>query len=173
MQASLIFTAVGFRLFHMLKLQIARKEDKSLLWNMVQKYLYEMSQFYDVPMDEEGNFQYRHFEEYFSDPVRTAYLIYNDDKLAGFALLNPYSCCGGNPDYTMAEFAILPAFRRKYLATDAVNAILDRHPGKWDIKYSERNTVAAKFWEKTTSMYSPKKMNLNTEERVLLFIKED
>lgn len=68
----------------MINLQIARNEDRTLLWNINQKYLYEMTQYYDDPMDENGNFHYGHFEEYFSDPNRTAYLLYDDDNLVGF-----------------------------------------------------------------------------------------
>ena len=54
----------------MLKLQTVRKEDHDLLYNINQKYLYEMTNFYDDPMDEKGNLHYGHFEEYFSDPKR-------------------------------------------------------------------------------------------------------
>ena len=154
---------------YMINLQIARNEDRTLLWNINQKYLYEMTQYYDDPMDENGNFHYGHFEEYFSDPNRTAYLLYDDDNLVGFALLNPYSCCRGKPDYTMAEFTIFPACRRRYLASEAVKTVLEKHPGKWEIKYNEKNSAAKEFWNKITSGYSPEKTRLNEEETVLSF----
>ena len=54
-------------------------------------------------------------------------------------MLCPYSNINRNPDYTMAEFTIFPAFRRNHLALDAVKMILNRHQGKWEIKYNERN----------------------------------
>ena len=41
-----------------------------------------MANFYDDPMDENGNYHYGHFDEYFIDPKRKAYFIYSDDKLA-------------------------------------------------------------------------------------------
>ena len=154
---------------YMINLRIAGKEDRTLLWNINQKYLYEMTQFYDDPMDENGNFHYGYFEEYFSDPNRVAYLLYDNDNIVGFALLNPYSCCGGKPDYTMAEFTIFPAYRRKHLASEAVKTILKKHPGKWEVKYNEKNTAAKKFWTTITSEYSPEKIHLNSEETVLSF----
>ena len=43
-------------------------------------------------MDEKGNYHYGHFDEYFSDPKRVAYLLYDENTLVGFAMLNPYSC---------------------------------------------------------------------------------
>ena len=56
----------------MIRLVTALEKDRDLLWNINQKYLYEMTNYYDDPMDEHGNYHYGHFDEYFSDPKRTA-----------------------------------------------------------------------------------------------------
>ncbi len=42
----------------MLRLQTVQEKDRELLWNINQKYLYEMTGFYDDPMDEKGNYHY-------------------------------------------------------------------------------------------------------------------
>lgn len=52
----------------MISLQTVKEKNRDLLWNINQKYLYEMTNFYDDSMDENGNYHYGHFEEYFSDP---------------------------------------------------------------------------------------------------------
>ena len=130
----------------MLRLQAVQAKDRDLLWNINQKYLYEMTSYYDDPMDESGNYHYGHFDDYFSDPKRVAYFIYNDDVLVGFAMLCPYSNIGRNPDYTMAEFTIFPSFRRNHFALDVAQMILARHSGKWEIKYNEKNSRAKKLW---------------------------
>ena len=153
----------------MLKLQTVQKEDRELLWNINQKYLYEMTNYYDDLMDENGNYHYGHFEEYFSDPKRTAYFIYNDDTLVGFAMLCPYSNIEQNPDYIMAEFTIFPAFRRRHFALNAAKMILAEHPGKWEIKYNEKNSGAKKLWGMVTAPYEPEVHHLNEEETVFSF----
>ena len=153
----------------MLRLQIVQKKDRDLLWNINQKYLYEMTNFYDDPMDENGNYHYGHFDEYFSDPKRMAYLIYENDVLAGFAMLCPYSSIHQEPDFTMAEFTIFPSFRRKHLALEAARMILDLHPGNWEIKYNEKNHAAKKLWNTVTAPYEPEVYHLNEEETVLSF----
>lgn len=107
----------------MISLQTVREKDRDLLWNINQKYLYEMTNFYDDPMDENGNYHYGHFDDYFSDPKRAAYFIYNDAVLAGFAMLCLYSNVDQNPDYTMAEFTIFPSFRGKHFGLDAANGL--------------------------------------------------
>ncbi|MBR3246082.1 MAG: GNAT family N-acetyltransferase, partial [Parasporobacterium sp.] len=153
----------------MLSLKKVQNKDRDLLWNINQKYLYEMTNFYDDPMDENGNYHYGYFDEYFSDPKRKAYFICNDGVLVGFAMLCPYSNIEQDPDYTMAEFTIFPSFRRRHLALDAAKMILARHPGKWEIKYNEKNRGAKNLWHTVAGPYEPEIYHLNEEETVLLF----
>ena len=153
----------------MIRLQIVQAKDRDLLWNVNQKYLYEMTNYYDDPMDEQGNYHYGHFDDYFTDPKRTAYFIYNDDTLIGFAMLCPYSNIGQEPDYTMAEFTIFPAYRRNHFALETAEMILSKHPGKWEIKYNEKNDKARKLWTRVTAPYNPEKYHLNEEETVFVF----
>ncbi len=153
----------------MIRLQAVRKEDHDLLWNINQKYLYEMTAYYDDPMDENGNYHYGYFEDYFINPVRKAFFIFDDDALAGFVMINPYSNIDHSPDYTIAEFTVFPAYRRKHLARDAAKLILSTFPGKWEIKYNEKNVGAKRLWTMITSPYHPAIYHLNDEETVFEF----
>ena len=153
----------------MIRLQKVETKDKELLFNVMQKYIYEMTVFYNEEMDGKGNYKYEHFEDYFSDPLRTAYFIYNDETMVGFAMLCPYSNVGEEPDYTMAEFTIFPAFRKKRFARTAANMILKKHPGKWEIKYHERNLAAKKLWTSIAGGHHPVVYRLNEEESVYAF----
>ncbi len=153
----------------MIILRTVKEKDRDLLWNINQKYLYEMTNFYDDPMDKNGNYHYGHFDEYFTDPMRTAYFIYSDDTFIGFAFICPYSNIGQSPDYTMAEFTIFPVYRRKHYAFDAAGMILTKHPGKWEIKYNEKNFAAKRLWNTVSAPYAPEVHHLNEEETVLVF----
>ena len=153
----------------MIQLKPVKQNDRALLWNINQKYLYEMTNFYDDPMDEEGNFHYGYFDEYFTDPKRLAYFIYSEDSLVGFAMLCPYSYIGQDPDYTMAEFTIFPAYRKRHFALDAANLILSNHSGSWEIKFNEKNAPAKSLWNKVAAPYAPETVHLNEEETVLVF----
>ena len=84
-------------------------------------------------------------------------------------MLCPYSNIDQNPDYTMAEFTIFPTFRRKHFALDAAKMILDKHKGKWEIKYNEKNGGAKKLWNTLAAQYEPEVHHLNEEETVLSF----
>ena len=154
----------------MIRLQVVREEDRDLLWNINQKYLYEMTMYYPDPMDANGNYHYGHFDEYFTDPRRKAFFLYDNETMVGFAMLCPYSNIGKNPDYTMAEFTIFPTYRRKHYALEAANMILTRHQGCWEIKYNEKNTAAKKLWTAVTAPYHPAIHHLNEEETVFEFV---
>ena len=136
----------------MVRLRQVRREDRELLWNVHQKYLYEMTNFYDDPMDGRGNYGYGYFDAYFTDPARSAWFITVGDegregeKLAGFAMVHPYSNIGARPDHVLAEFTVFPAFRRRHAATDAAAALLAMFPGSWEIKYNEKNAPAKELW---------------------------
>ncbi len=150
-------------------LKPVQESDRDLLWNVLQKYLYEMNGLYLDEMDETGNYPYEHFDEYFTDPRRAAYLIYEGGLLIGFAMLCPYSCIGMEPDWTMAEFTVFPAFRKRGLAEEAVKMILEKHPGRWEIKYDERNPAAKRLWNKAAAPYGPQVFRPDNDETVLVF----
>jgi predicted acetyltransferase len=108
----------------MLKLVPVRAEERELLWNINQKYLYEMTNFYPDEMDGEGNLHYGYFDEYFRDPKRKAFFIFNDEKMVGFVMIHPYSMMNLNIDYSIAEFTIFPSYRKNGYAKEAVNLIV-------------------------------------------------
>ena len=41
----------------MIRLQEVKAEERELLWNIIQKYLYEMTKYYPENMDEQGIYQ--------------------------------------------------------------------------------------------------------------------
>ncbi len=69
----------------------------------------------------------------------------------------------------MAEFTIFPTYRRKHYALEATNLILVSHPGRWEIKYNEKNAAAKKLWTAVTAPYHPAIHHLNEEETVFEF----
>lgn len=153
----------------MIRLVPVRDEEKEMFRNINQKYLYEMTNFYPDVMDEEGNYHYGYFDEYFVDPKRRAFFIYNDDKMVGFAMINPYSVIGREPDYTMAEFTVFPTYRRNGYAAESARQIFSLYKGKWEVKYNEKNKAAKALWTEVTAQYNPMVHHLNELETVFEF----
>lgn len=145
--------------------------DKSKFWNIVQKYLYEMTNYYDMGvMDELGNYQYRYFDSYFEDSERSALFIYDDGALVGFAMINDYSCLGNHIDHAIAEFTIFPHYRKRHLGVKSVQKIFEQHHGRWEIKYSSKNKAAEALWMRVTKKYNPLISTYGRDESVLSFV---
>lgn len=153
----------------MIELIDIKPEDRELLWNIHQKYLYEMTNYYDDEMDESGNYHYEYFDAYFTEPKRKAQFIYFNKHLVGFVIINPYSYLDENPDYVLAEFTIFPTYRKKHIAMETVEIIFNQYKGSWEVKYSEANIPAMKLWNKVCAKYGPRKIHLNELETVLSF----
>lgn len=93
----------------MLRIEKVQEKDRGFFGISINN-IYEITNFYDDPMDEDGNHHYGYFDEYFSDSKRVAYFIHNDGTLARIAMFCPYSAIEQNPDHTMDEFTIFPTF---------------------------------------------------------------
>lgn len=153
----------------MITLMQAQNSDKERLWNLLQKYLYEMTNYYPDEMDIDCNYTYRYFDAYFAEPERKAYFIYEDEVPVGFVMINPYSYIEHHPDNVIAEFTIFPSYRHKHIALRAAQKLLEEHPGKWEIKYNELNSSARKLWSTLTAPYNAHIFHLDDNETVLEF----
>lgn len=154
----------------MIAFQKVKREDKEKLWNIFQKYYYEMSAYYPIDMDEFGNYQYQYFHSYFEENERIALFIYNDNNLIGFTMINDYSCLGNSIDYAIAEFTIFPQYRKNHYGMETIQKIFTLYPGKWEIKYSLENKLAEAFWIKATQKYKPMISLYENTESVLSFV---
>ncbi|SES37382.1 hypothetical protein [Rhizobium sp. NFR03] len=118
--------------------------DKGVLRDLLDAYLLGLSAF--GPVDA----AYPYFDLYFEDIDRWAYLIevMQEDAWnpAGFALVNRHSCSGVPVDHAMAEFCVVPEFRRTGLGQYAANQLIARHPGVWELGVVKNNAVAGSFW---------------------------
>ena len=133
-------------------LRPATASDRALIESLMQFYIYDFSEFAREPKDfrfnEEGAFQpYPHLEEYFDASDRWPLLIFVEDQIAGFALINQHShLTGGHVERNMGEFFVGRPFRRHGVATEAFHAMLALHPGRWEVAVAVRNAPARAFW---------------------------
>ena len=69
-----------------------------------------MTQYYEDPINEDGNLEYRYFHLYFEEPDRAAYFIFDDENMIGFTMINRHSFTNDEIENCIAEFTIFPAF---------------------------------------------------------------
>jgi len=93
---------------------------------------------------------------WFGDPNNYPLLILKDREPVGFArVVRPMAA--GAPqriDYRMAEFFVLRTRRRLGIGRTAVQLILSRFAGRWEITEYLRNSGAVNFWRRVVSGYT-------------------
>lgn len=148
-------------------------DQRDLLWNILQKYLYELSQYYNFEIDNNGNIYYKYFDAYFeNEACREAFLFYHNNKLIGFSMINSHSPNGEAIDHFVGEFTVFPQYRNSGLSTKAAKALFKNRKGIWQLKYSYKNQRAAKFWNKIILDYVLVDKIVCGDEVLLTFISE-
>lgn len=122
----------------------ARDDFRPLIANLIQLYLYDMTESMPFPVGPDGRFEYDFFDRFWRFP----YLIQSGDEIAGFAfVIDQCPLTARKPCWFMAEFFVLKAYRRRGVGQAAVAAILGHHPGDWHVAVPLANEPAQAFWE--------------------------
>lgn len=139
----------------------ASADQRSVVANLIQLYLHDMTDFMPFPVGSDGRFEYGFLDRFWRYP----YLITHADEIAGFALVvDECPLTGRAPCWFMAEFFLLRAYRGKGLATAAVNLALANHPGQWHIAVPHANPVAQAFWSKALTRQFVHSRNITFED---------
>lgn len=142
-------------------LRLAQEDDKEILRNLLEKYLYEFSQYDGLGVNKLGLCGYDYLDYYWTEQNRWAYLIEADGRLAGFVLVNDYpEVADKKMDFSLAEFFVIHKYRRLGVGKQAFFMTVDKHKGRWQLKRHPKNITAARFWEKTISEYTNGKFEL-------------
>lgn len=119
--------------------RLARPNEKAQLRAMLADYLGELAAFGGVDTD------YPYLDAYWTEPdVRWPYLLLTGEAVCGFALVR--SPAEPETDFSMAEFFIMRFARRRGFGIAAAAAIMQRHPGRWELSLAPSNRAALSFW---------------------------
>ena len=93
---------------------------------------------------------------WFGDPNTFPLVIVKGTEPVGFARVLRAVAAGGTPriDYRMAEFFVMRTRRRLGIGQTAVQLILSRFAGRWEISEYLRNTAAVTFWRRVVASYT-------------------
>ncbi len=132
-----------------------KEEEKSILANLLEFYQYEFSEFDGFEMDKTGRFGYKYLNNYWQDKNRYPFFIKVNGKLAGFVLVNNHTYATDDKDTkTIAEFFVLKKYRRQGIGKQAAIRIFNMYPGKWELRETNQNKQAQKFWRDAIKEYT-------------------
>ncbi|MCU6432994.1 GNAT family N-acetyltransferase [Undibacterium sp. Jales W-56] len=126
----------------------ATAEDLPRIENMMQFYNYDFSEWHKIELSDTGLFELQPKAAYWSRNGVKPFLIKVNDALAGFAVLDD-ELVDNASDYNLGYFFILRGYRGKGISQLAIQLLLERFQGRWEIYCLRQNLVAEKFWRKT------------------------
>lgn len=129
--------------------------DKKLaLYRLLQYSLFEESATDGNEINDDSIFEYKYFERYFTEPERLAFFIREQDsnKLLGFAMINTHMEHSAE-GHSIAEFMILPKYRRQKIGKQAAFLCFDLFAGNWEVSPSYGSQTAFAFWKRVIEEY--------------------
>ena len=124
-----------------------------IIQNLMQLYTHDFSKFWAGTsrgdLNPDGRFDAYPLDEYWSRPNWSALLIWRNDVLAGFSLVNDQTHSGEAANRNVAEFFILRKHRCQGVGQFAARSIFSLHPGTWEAAVARKNVRAREFWRKT------------------------
>ena len=124
---------------------------------LMQLYFYDFGEIEGFDINQDGLFEPASFrlESYWTEPDRFPFLIYANSKIAGFVLVNAYTCLAENMSAkSIAEFFIMRKYRRRGIGKQAAFFIFDRFPGKWEVRQIRSNLEGYHFWKRVIAEYT-------------------
>jgi predicted acetyltransferase len=117
-------------------------EQKAVVGRLLEFNAYEFSRFDGADVESDGTFGCRYLDDYWADAERHALLMRADDAIAGVALVRVAEI------RTIAEFLVLPKYRRRHVGIAAARIIFRMFPGAWEVHEVSGNEEAVTFWRR-------------------------
>ena len=127
----------------------AMPEKRDALFRLLQYSLFEESLTDFNEMNDDALFDYPWFDAYFTEAEREAYFIRENgsDRLLGFAMVRAHE----DGRHSIAEFMVIPKYRRRGVGSQAAKACFALHNGLWEVKPAYGSEQAKRFWQKVIS----------------------
>ena len=132
---------------------IVDKKEKDKLYKLLQYALYDGSQYIDNDINQECIFEYKWFDNYFTDDDRYAYFIKSGNEYIGMVMVNE-NLKFNNNGKCIAEFLIMPKYRRLHIGKRVAFDIFEKFKGYWEVQPMENNPIAYSFWKNIIKEYT-------------------
>lgn len=149
-----------------------KNHKKDTLYRLLEYSLFEESFNDGNEMNDDAIFEYKYFDKYFTDKDRDAFFIREKDtnKLLGFVLINTYMQ-KLNKGHSIAEFMVIPKYRRNKIGKKVAFKCFDLFKGNWEVSPSLGSNSAYLFWKHVIDEYTAR--NNKFEDRIFVFNNEN
>ena len=136
-----------------MNIKLTKADDWSVIANMFQYYIYNMSEYTGFSPDANGSYavdeKITGLYDYWKLADHYPFLIEADGEIAGFSLMRKFP---ENPEiYDIGQFFILRKFKGKGVGKKSFELSVKMFPGKWQTRVLLNNSGAKIFWTKVIS----------------------
>ncbi|AHF07392.1 GNAT family N-acetyltransferase [Desulfitobacterium metallireducens] len=130
-------------------------EQKSVLRNLLELYIYDFTEFIPDDVDCHGLYGYKYLDQYWTEEGRHPFFIYIDGNIAGFVLVRRYYVSDLNDYiYSIAEFFVMKKYRKQGVGREVAFRIFNMFSGVWEVAEVEENRPAQAFWRKVIHAFT-------------------
>jgi len=148
-----------------LQLIKASAQQKVVIKNLMQLYMYDFSEFIQSDVEENGLFAaYSNLDDYWKeDNNNFPYILQKDEKYVGFLLVR-FIESEQRQYFSIAEFFVMKKYRRKGIGKAAAYQIFSLHKGSWEVFQKETNKPAQLFWKSVIDEFTLGKFSERFED---------
>ena len=138
----------------------ASAQQKDVIKNLMQLYMYDFSEFIQSDVEEDGLFAaYSNLDDYWKEDYnRFPYLLQKEEKYAGFILVR-FIDSEQRKYFSIAEFFVMKKYRRQGIGKEVAKQIFNLHRGAWEVFQKESNKPAQLFWKRVIDEYTQGKFS--------------
>ena len=153
-------------------LEKVEEPKKDILYRLLQFSLYDGSQYIDNELNDDCLYDYKWFNNYFTDDNRDAFFIKDNDNYIGFVMVNE-NLKFNKSGKCIAEFLVIPRYRRCHIGKRVAYDIFNMYDGLWEVQPMENNPIAYAFWKNIINEYTNGDFEIKNDgvEDVFLFRK--
>ena len=127
------------------------QEQKEILANLMQFYLYEATEFSDDDITSSGKLSLgKYFDAYWRESERHPFFIKDKCKLVGFALVRQI----GEEKHSISEFFVMRKHRRSGIGKKVAFLLFQKFQAEWHVAQEQTNVTAQLFWKSIIREYT-------------------
>lgn len=138
-----------------IQIQKATIEQKSILKNLLELYIYDFTEFGPYDVNADGLYGYPFLDSYWIEEGRHPFIFYVNGKIAGFVLVRcEYDGTRNEAVYSIAEFFVMKKYRRHKVGQKVAYDVFRQFPGLWEVGQMQSNTPAQMFWRRVVDDFT-------------------
>jgi predicted acetyltransferase len=125
-------------------LRLADQSERSIAERLWLMFRHDLSEFRGELPNPDGTFRSERLQAAFSDPDWAAYILVKNDSPVGLALVRGLT----SRTRVLSSFFVVRGARRTGIGLRAVQELVTRHPGVWEVAFQDDNPTAVHFWRR-------------------------